>query len=192
MWFNHTKPGEKSLGLLPPIGEDWPIDDWKYADVEHVYSRTTDLVRHIIDTAPLAGGFKRTLIDVKVQDLVPDVFSCIPGWHIDGAFPTEGVRPDHHHLCVLNGPQTEFIGEPVKLETSSDDLKEWMPKLIQMIPQSVRVVAAREGFITTFTSHDFHRGVKAAAPTRRLLVRLTETNTILARNKPKAPSVGAR
>ena len=53
------------------------------------------------------------------------------------------------------------------------------------------ITTAREGFITTFTSLDFHRGVYATKPTRRLLVRLTETNIILPRNKPQAPSQGA-
>lgn len=191
MWFNVMKPRETPLGFLPVVGEDWPVDDWKYADVHHVYSRTSDLVRRIIDTTPLTGGYKRILIDVKVQDLTPSIWSCVPGWHLDGAFPELGKVMDQHHLCVLNGPQTEFIAGPIKLETTGR-LLDNMLDLIKMIPEDVPVTAVREGFITSFTSRDFHRGVKAVAPTRRLLVRLTETNTINAHNKPKAPSQGAR
>lgn len=189
MWFNHIKPVVTTLTGLPEQITDWPADDWKYADLEFVYPRTNDLVRSIIDQTPLVGGFRRTLIDVKVQDLTPDIYSCIPGWHLDGAFPELGRQMDHHHLCVLNGPQTEFIAEPIELSVAYPVS---MPDLLKQIPQSVKVTAVKEGTITTFTSADFHRGVKAVTPTRRLLVRLTETNTVLARNKPKAPSQGAR
>jgi len=189
MTFNHTKPMVTSLGGLPPIGEDWPADDWKYADVEFVYPRTTDLVRFLIDNTPLKGIFKRVLIDVKVQDLTPDIYSCIPGWHLDGAFPEEGGTPDYHHLFVMNGPPTEFIDEPMDLKVSHPVD---MQALLRQIPMDVKVATCTPEAINTFTSYDFHRGVMTTVPTRRLLVRLTETNTVLANNKPKKPSHGAR
>jgi hypothetical protein len=189
MWFNNVPMRVTKLRDLPEIGTDWPADDWKYADVEFVYSRTSDLVRSIIDATPLVGGFRRTLIDVKVQDLTPDIYSCVPGWHIDGAFPTLFEKPDQHHLCVLNGPQTEFVDEAIWVVPM---MPLSMAGLAAQIPATVRVAPAQAGAITSFTSYDFHRGVKAEAPTRRLLVRLTETNSILARNKPQAPSQGAR
>ncbi|MEZ2132518.1 MULTISPECIES: hypothetical protein [unclassified Sinorhizobium] len=186
--FNSCKPVVTNLGDTAEVG-DWPADDWKYADVHHVYPRTTDLVRKIIDTAPITGRFRRVLIDVKVQDLTPDIYSCIPGWHLDGAFPDEAEEPDNHHLFVMNGPMTEFIDEPVKCEIGEPvDMK----SILQQIPLDVKVTTCAPNAITTFTSFDFHRGVKADKPTRRLLVRLTETNTVLAYNKPKAPSMGAR
>lgn len=152
------------------------------------------LVRSIIDQTPLRGDFKRVLIDVKVQDLTPEIYSCIPGWHIDGAFPAfphPWTVPDHHHLCVLNGPLTEFIARPVLINVD-DPAKPDMKAILAQIPDDVPVTTCGERAITTFTSYDFHRGVKATHPTRRLLVRLTETNTVLARNKPQKPSQGAR
>jgi hypothetical protein len=188
MTFNGQRPTATNLGFTPEVG-DWPADDWKYADVEFVYRQTNDLVRSIVDAAPISGLFKRVLIDVKVQDLTPDIFSCIPGWHLDGAFPTDGVEPDRHHLFVMNGPLTEFIDEPV-LCTVNYPVD--MPSIVRQIRHDVRVETCAPNAITTFTSYDFHRGVKATEPTRRLLVRLTETNTVLAHNKPKAPSMGAR
>lgn len=186
--FNSRQPIVTDLGFTPEVG-DWPADDWKYADVQFVYPRTNDLVRQIIDKAPLAGHFKRVLIDVKVQDLTPDIFSCIPGWHIDGAFPIDGIDPDRHHLFVMNGPLTEFIAEPVTCEIERPVN---MANILRQIPRDVKVSTCAPNAITTFTSYDFHRGVKTDKPTRRLLVRLTETNTVLANNKPKAPSLGAR
>ena len=168
---------------------EWPADDWKYANLEFVYLRANDLVRRVIDAAPISGLFKRILIDVKVQDLTPEVTSCIPGWHIDGAFPEPGIEPDRHHLFILNGPPTEFIDEPVEVDV---ELPVDMPAILRQIPLDVAVTTCAPGAITTFTSYDFHRGVVAATATRRLLIRITETNTVLARNKPQQPSVGAR
>lgn len=193
MTFNSRKPVVTNLGFVPEVG-DWPADDWKYADVQHVYPRTSELVRKVVDAAPLTGRFKRVLIDVKVQDLIPDIYSCLPGWHIDGAFPQKGLDPDIHHLFVMNGPLTEFIATPVTLEVRTNALTRLVdiPHLIGQIPQDVSVETCAANAITTFTSYDFHRGVKATEPTRRLLVRLTETNTVMAFNRPKAPSQGAR
>lgn len=177
-WYNSEPRGETPLGLVD--ARDFPPEDFKYADVDFVYPRTNGLVKHIIETAPLTNRFKRVLIDVKVQDLTPELCSCLPGWHLDGSMQEIEV----HHLCVLNGPQTEFIDEPLHLPGD-------YPNNVKLIPQDVKITKAREGFITTFTSLDFHRGVYTTQPTRRLLVRLTETNVILPRNKPQPPSQGA-
>jgi hypothetical protein len=193
MIFNATKPTITPLDFLPEVGDDWPVDDWKYADMEFVYPRTTDLVRYVVDAAPLTGRFKRILIDVKVQDLTPDITSCIPGWHIDGAFPEDGVADDTHHLFVMNGPLTEFIDEPVEMHSlSRESIKLNFALLAAGIRKDVKVATCAPNAITTFTSRDFHRGVVAREPTRRLLIRLTETNTVLTNNRPKAPSHGAR
>lgn len=174
-WYNAERRGETPLPIQPVDVRDFPPEDFKYADVDFVYPRTNGLVKTIIETAPLTNRFKRVLIDIKVQDLHPEICSCLPGWHLDGSMQEIEV----HHLCVLNGPQTEFINEPLFLDQHHN------------IPDDVAVAPAREGFITTFTSLDFHRGVFATKPTRRLLVRLTETNIIQPRNKPHPPSQGA-
>lgn len=176
-WYNAERRGETPLHLSEWVDylDYFPSEDFKYADLNFVYPRTSSLVRQIVDKAPITGRFKRVLIDVKVQDLHPGICSCLPGWHLDGSMREMEI----HHLCVLNGPQTEFIDEPLFLDRR------------HLIPDNVRVASAREGFITTFTTFDFHRGVYATKPTRRLLVRLTETNIIMPRNKPQPPSQGA-
>lgn len=192
--FNFQPPQVTPLDDLPEVLTEFPNEDWKYADIDVVHARTNDLVRRIIEAAPLRGGFKRVLVDVKVQDLTPSICSCLPGWHIDGAFPAArpvGSTPDQHHLCVLNGPLTEFITTPLLLSVHNPR-KPTMMDVVTQIPKDVAFASCAPNAITSFTSHDFHRGVHATHPTRRLLVRLTETNTILARNTPHKPSQGAR
>jgi len=179
-WYNSESRGETPLEFINTSLADFPTEDFKYADADFVYPRTSWMVRYIIDTAPLTNRFKRVLVDVKVQDLRPEICSCLPGWHLDGSMKELEV----HHLYVFNGPQTEFIDEPLHLPGK-------YPDIVPMIPQSARIKPTREGFITTFTSRDFHRGVYATKPTLRLLVRLTETNVIQPRNKAQAPSQGA-
>lgn len=192
MTFNTEKPAVTPLHDLPDLVDDWPTDDWKYADVHFVYPRTNDLVRKVIDATPITGRFKRVLIDVKVQDLEPKICSCLPGWHLDGAPPHPDREPDHHHLFVMNGPLTEFIAEPVVCETDLSFSKQDFANILRQIPRDVKVMTIAPNAVNTFTSYDFHRGVYATAPCRRLLIRLTETNTVLANNKPRRPSRGAR
>ena len=138
-WYNSVPRGETPLGTVDV--RDLPPEDYKYADVDYVYPRTNGLVKHIIETAPLTTGglYKRVLIDIKVQDLHPEICSCLPGWHLDGSMQ----EIERHHLCVLNGPQTEFVDEPLFLDRR------------HLIPDDVKITTAREGFITTFTTLDF-------------------------------------
>ena len=155
----------------------FPQHNYKYADVEWVYARSNNLVRQIIDAAPISKRYKRVLVDVKVQQLVPDRCSCIPGWHLDGS----QRELELFHICVLNGPRTQFIAHPILLSSDYETA-------LSQIPSTVKVTEAGESAITSYTSNHFHRGVYTEQPTVRLLVRLCETNTILPRNKIFTPA----
>lgn len=176
--FNGRRPRVTPLGLSP-AEILWPYEDWKYASVDHVYPRTSPTVQKIIDATPITGTKRHTLIDVKVQDLHPNLCSCLPGWHFDGV----PLSDDLHHLCVVGGPCTEFLADPIVLRMDEDMKLPEIPDL--------PVIKISEGDIHTFTSFDLHRGVYATEPCRRLLVRITESDRIRPRNQPKAPSQGA-
>lgn len=68
--------------------------------------------------------------------------------------------------------------------------KNTMKEIVDMIPDDVNVAKCSAGYFTTFTRFDFHRGINVKKPMRRLLVRLTETDVILPRNKPYLHAVG--
>lgn len=147
---------------------DFPETNYKYADINFVYKNSINLVRQVIDAAPISGRYKRVLVDVKTQNLTPKVCSCIPGWHLDGS----QVEEELFHLIVFNGPCTEFLAEPTLLTT---------------ISPSADAISIKNDAIVSYNSNHFHRGVYAKQETRRVLIRLTETNIITARNAPFIP-----
>lgn len=44
--------------------------------------------------------------------------------------------------------------------------------------------------INTYHGTNFHRGVRTKEPCKRLLMRVTQTNTIIPNNKPRDPCYG--
>jgi len=171
---------------------EYPKVNWKYASAKWVLAHaesTNDTLRDIILQCPIEGNHKRILLDVKVQDLVPSKTSCIPGWHLDGPEnPLHDSKPEIHHLYIHEeGGETEFIKDEFDLKVND---KMTQKQIVGMIPDDVNVTKCSAGYFTTFTRFDFHRGINVKKPMRRLLVRLTETDVILPRNKPYLHAVG--
>jgi len=170
---------------------EYPTVNWKYASLKHVlkHQSTNATVRQLISQCPIKNGHKRVLIDVKVQNLIQTKTSCIPGWHLDGpGNPLHKSKPEIHHLYIHEvGGETEFIGEEFELELR----REMSHKdVVDMIPKDLSVTKARAGYFTTFTRFDFHRGINVKSPMKRLLVRITETDTIIPNNNPYMTAVG--
>ena len=170
----------------------YPTVNWKYASAQWVLAHaesTNDTLRNIIMQCPIVGEHKRILLDVKVQDLVPSKTSCIAGWHLDGPEnPLHNSKPEIHHLYIHEeGGETEFIADEFELEINS---KMCQGDIVKMISEDVKITKTVAGSFTTFTRFDFHRGINVKKPMRRLLVRLTETDVILPRNKPYTHAVG--
>lgn len=185
----------EGLRFTPVVIEDYsaPTVNWKYASLEHVMSdpSTNKTITQIVEQCPLKRQHRRVLIDVKVQYLTPDVTSCIPGWHIDGpGNPLHPSKPELHHLYIHEeGGETEFIADPFELEIDSQMHHN---EIVKMIPSNVRITKTKARNFATFTRYDFHRGINVSKPLKRLLVRLTETDTILPNNKPYKNAVGTK
>lgn len=172
---------------------EYPKVNWKYASLQHVLKQesTNDTIKQIVEQCPLYNQHKRILIDIKVQHLVPELTSCIPGWHLDGpGNPLHPSKPELHHLYIHEeGGETEFIGEPFDLEISNEMSHS---DIVKLIPEGLKVIKVKAGSFTTFTRFDFHRGINVKKPLKRLLVRLTETDTIQPNNKPYLNAVGIK
>jgi hypothetical protein len=171
---------------------EYPTVNWKYASLEHVleHPSTNQTLRDIIFQCPVMNQHKRVLIDVKVQNLFPSKTSCIPGWHLDGPEnPLHPSRPELHHLYIHEkGGETEFIADSFELAIDSNMKQR---EIVKLIPENVSVTKSVAGCFATFTRFDFHRGINVKKPMKRLLVRLTETDLILPRNKPYLGAVGS-
>jgi hypothetical protein len=171
---------------------EYPTVNWKYASLEYVlkHRSTNETLRYIISQCPIRKQHKRVLIDVKVQNLVPSKTSCIPGWHLDGPEnPLHPSRPEVHHLYIHEkGGETEFIADSFELGIDGG-MKQH--EIVKMIPENVSVTKSVAGCFTSFTRFDFHRGINVKKPMKRLLIRLTETDLILPRNKPYLGAVGS-
>jgi hypothetical protein len=165
---------------------EYPTVNWKYADLDFVlnHESTKKALRSIISQCPLQRKHKRILIDVKVQNLVPEKTSCIPGWHLDGPEnPLHNSKPEIHHLYIREtGGETEFINQKLSFEHVHSETKQ--SELVKQIPHNVSITKARAGYFTTFSRFNFHRGIHVKNPMKRILVRLTETDTIRPRNIP--------
>ena len=185
----------QGLQFTPVVVEDFemPTVNWKYALLKHVqdHPSTNKTVAQIISQCPLRGQHKRVLIDIKVQHLTPDVTSCIPGWHIDGpGNPLHPSKPEVHHLYIHEeGGETEFIAEPFELEIDEEMSH---AQIVKLIPSNIKITKTKACQFATFTRFDFHRGINVQKPMTRLLVRLTETDTILPSNKPYKNAVGTK
>lgn len=169
-----------------------PEYDWKYAPFDLAYRSLPPFFQYVVSQAPLEHKHKRVLLDVKVQHLTPDRESCIPGWHLDGPpNPLHPSRPEKHHLFIMGGAPTEFVGQslvlwlPDKEDTHQKDL-------VSQIPEEVAVEAIGLDAFYTFDRFDWHRGVIADHPLTRVLIRVTETDIIQPVRHPVKPGVGAR
>lgn len=186
--FNSEAPAH--AGVTLPHHIHFHEEDWKYADIEYLFPRLPRTLQQVVEQAPLKGGYKRTLLDIKVQLLMPERTSCIPGWHLDGPEnPLHDSQPEAHHLFVRGGGPTEFIDQALMLRVQPDMRQR---ELVEQIPEEVSVKAIGLDAFYSFTRFDFHRGVNVSKPLTRLLIRVTETDTILARNKPFTRAVGRR
>ena len=188
--FNETAPQRKEIRLFGEATE-LPPTDWKYAPIELVDKTLPRFFQTVLDQTPIRGNHKRILVDVKVQNLVPDRESCLPGWHLDGpGCPLHESRPEVHHLFISGGAPTEFIAQ--KLVMSVPDATTHQKDLLPQIPEDVAVEPIGLNAFYSFTRFDWHRGVFADKPLTRVLIRVTETDVIQPVRYPVKPGVGAR
>jgi len=186
--FNAEPPIETPVRLT----DDWSVPNvgWSSAPIEHVYDQTSPFVRNIIDQVPLMGEHKRVLFTLKLQRLSVGSFSDVRAWHCDGwgrrRSPDIQTRPEYNHLFILGGAAVEFMADPISLR--------WMrgysiDRLWRQLDdhRDLPTHAVRLGVFNTYDCFDFKRGVKATESLTRLLIRVTETDTISANSDPVEP-----
>lgn len=165
---------------------------FKYADFDYAYKNCNNsYVRYVLDHMPIEGLHDRVLIDIKIHDLQAGDVACVPGWHLDGSINPHNLpkRPETFTLFVTGKhARTEFVEDPIILDTEESwNFAIKSQRCGRMIPESRSVITLPSCRFATYGDLDFHRGVPAAEPTKRLLVRTTETDIIKPRNRIYTP-----
>jgi hypothetical protein len=100
------------------------------------------------------GDYENIVIDYKVRNLHKDQCGCpLQGWHYDCVKDFSHLDRHEHHIIYSNTCGTEFL-----LEDNS-------------------ILKANDGDVWEY-SRELHRGPLMAQDCKRILIRLTETNTI--------------
>lgn len=180
--FNQQPPSLCGSPNRQPQDVDFPLVGFKYACLEFARPYLTDYAREMIDHVPLSGGYRYVLLDLKVHDLLPGQYPCLPGWHCDGFVdPRQEGREERHHLFVTGqGALTEFLDREVELELP---LKVRGKALLQLFRKQLNRKDWEPAPIPScqwvrFGRRDFHRGPKAKKAERRLLMRITESDVL--------------
>lgn len=122
----------------------------KYASFDKVLDSAGEKLRNLLLSCPISGRDNESIsVDIKVQDLIPGKYTCIPGWHSDTLKDPDPI----HHLFVIGENRTEFLEEDGS---------------ISVIPN-----ATWKSY-----GHQKHRGPKVKVPETRILIRITESTTL--------------
>ncbi|WP_283612345.1 hypothetical protein [Mycolicibacterium poriferae] len=158
------------------------------------------LVRQCLESAPLAGDRHYVIVDTKVSMLMPGWLPAIPGWHTDGVprgrdgapagsgapsmleqaeQAADGYFPRYHTIIVGNDCPTEFLKLPLELDLhhgEDEKLYAEMTRLVDHCDPDIR--KPEPGQWASWDWWNIHRATEATERGWRLLIRVTESNTI--------------
>ncbi|MHC0508772.1 hypothetical protein [Achromobacter aegrifaciens] len=150
--------------------------------------------RFLMAAKQVWGDLDGCLLDTRWHYLMPGMYPCIPGWHVDdaprdpnkwGGQPdlwTEGKGPEHL-LCVVDagtGSLTQFLTADLRLsktliveqfEAEGTNFYQSADALIER-SKAMRVLVT-PGDIVEFDSRSWHRGMPATGSGFRWFARLT-------------------
>lgn len=144
------------------------------------------------------GNLDDCIIDTRWHYLMPGMYPCIPGWHVDDA-PRDpnkyGGQPDlwtnaagpEHMLCVVDagtGSLTQFLTGDIRisktvlvneLESNNAPFFKTADDLISVCydEQNTQLVTVDPGSLVEFNMHSWHRGMPATGQGFRWFARIT-------------------
>lgn len=158
---------------------------FKYAGLEYAKSFCNEAIKEVINSCPLIGGFDYQLLDIKIHELSSGECPCIFGWHLDGTpDPIKGER-SYYHLFLIGEEDTRtlFLKDKVELSIEGNSPQEIDSNYKKQLARKLDYFIAPEKTWITFTNEHFHSGPIAKSNSRRLLIRIAETNAIKPRNR---------
>ncbi|MBL4864745.1 MAG: hypothetical protein JKY67_00025 [Pseudomonadales bacterium] len=138
----------------------WGSFDWAYKNGGPL---TRQAIVHMCKIWPDCDG----VIDTRSHMLMPGMYPCIPGWHLDGRprYPETGQpifsedKAGSAMLCVI-GPSalTEFVVEDIEISkwSATHTYKSCSEQIAEMRPSTQTV---KSGHLYQFDGHTWHRGM---------------------------------
>ena len=145
-----------------------------------------------------ALGWPSLILDSRVHMLMPRMYPCIPGWHLDDAPRTRpDGQPDHvtpvyksEHCAAVLGDASLTVFALGDLELEDVPIgggvvyQEWHFAIEKLVEQgTLRAQAIKEGQLVKFGWGSFHRGASASKRGWRMFIRATRQTQIPARNE---------
>jgi hypothetical protein len=148
--------------------------NYRLANIEKVYNREPGL-RNLLDKAPLRHYPTKVLIDVRVQNLTKNQYTCAnKGWHLDGKAL---IKPRTYydsvfHIITWGGAPTIFIKHPF----STDELYTDQRALASSLNLDVHPRYELKPY-TYYTYGEFHwhRCGRATEDCTRFFIRIIES-----------------
>lgn len=172
-----------------PSESDFPELSYKYAELNWLLRQSLpDYVRSILTsmTRRLYRKHARILVDIKTHTLNAGQAPALQFWHIDAVSnPLHKAKEEINHIFVSGDScLTEFLRHPIIIdipETGKIDFDALFAS--PQYKHLVFPIKVIPNTIMTYGRH-LHRATQAIKSCKRLLIRMTETDTILSSNKP--------
>lgn len=153
-----------------------------YTHYDEVLQGSTEFIKSVLTSAPLAGDRRHIYVDVRVHSLKKgDAPHPKPGWHCGSTVAPDRESDELHHIFVTGTKcLTQFIGEPVTLnykdELSPNEALEDLREQLEITYPNLKVIEVPSCKWVTYGPHDFHRVKNSDGDETRLLVRIRETS----------------
>lgn len=162
-------------------------------------NKATSIICAFYSQLPLEFRSDKALVDTKVHMLFPNMYPCIPGWHLDDVPRTrKDKQPDHvnpiyksRHCAMIVGDasRTQFMEGNLSLPEYPDGsgkiiYKEWDKRVNtyhNFSHTTVYQVSSNE--IIEFNWQTFHRGMSATHRGWRWFGRVTIDSLLEPRNE---------
>lgn len=173
----------------PPISiqkEVVPVCDFTYTpslkgvSLEYALEHSNAVVQNVISQIPLQYKHKYITVFVKPMQTTVGESTCLAGWHIDAVetpYKARTNRSELHHIwCGYSNDTTEFIETPLMLNLDAHDDLVTMREKIELQPYVVTKIPRHT--IVSYERLNLHRGPICQESTNRLLIRVSETDTM--------------
>lgn len=138
-----------------------------------------DLIK-LIKSCPLINDRKKILVDIQVKEYKVGEYTCANKYyHLDGKRyikPRNKLNDNRYHICILEGPTTEFIKHPFGFFYATNVNQQ---NLINYL--GIDYMYAYCLPLNTWNSYGefhWHRGRQIFKDCKRIFIKVTETNYI--------------